>query len=144
MTNIKRDIVNKVLSLLYCYNIVCFQDDNIKGWKDGHFSKSVHYSAVGTIKRRLSDSLRVPAVVLGNNIPTTKTCSKCGNIQNMVLSDRIFKCSNCGLEIDKDFNSALNMIEMVGLDRPEVKPVEWWIAARILGSNPCILVSLLQ
>lgn len=96
MTNIKRDIVNKVLSLLYCYNIVCFQDDNIKGWKDGHFSKSVHYSAVGTIKRRLSDS------------------------------------------------SALNMIEMVGLDRPEVKPVEWWIAARILGSNPCILVSLLQ
>ena len=85
MTNIKRDMINKVLSLLYCYNIVCFHDDNIKGWKDGHFSKSVHYSAVGTIKRRLSDSLRVPAVVLGNNILTTKTCSKCGNIQNMVF-----------------------------------------------------------
>lgn len=144
MTNIKRDIVNKVLSLLYCYSIVCFQDDNIKGWKDGHFSKSVHYSAVGAIKRRLSDSLRVPAVVLGNNIPTTKTCNRCGNIQDMVLSDRIFKCLNCGLEIDRDFNSAVNMIEMVGLDRPEVKPVEWWTAARILGSNPYILVSLLQ
>lgn len=40
MTNIKRDIVNKVLSLLYCYNIVCFQDDNIKGWKDGQIASS--------------------------------------------------------------------------------------------------------
>ena len=36
------------------------------------------------------------------------------------------------------------MIEMVGLDRPEVKPVEKETAARILGSNPYILVSFLS
>ncbi len=144
MVNIKRDIINKVLALLYCYQVVCYQNDSIKRWKDGLFSKSVHYSAVGTIKRKLRNSFRVPTAVLECNAPTTKTCSRCGAVQKITLSDRIFKCPNCGLEIDRDLNSALNMIKMVGLDRPEVTPVEHQTAARILGTNPYILVSLMR
>ncbi len=141
ITNIKYDIINKVCSFLYRYRTVCFQEDHIKGWKEGYFSKSVHYSAVGIIKRRLSDSLRVPAVAIKSNIPTTKTCSRCGSRQEISLSDRIFKCSVCGLEIDRDLNSAINMLKSVGLDRSELTPVEWETSARIFGNNPYILVS---
>jgi transposase len=142
LTNIKRDVINKTCSLLYRYKTVCFQDDKIKGWKDGYFSKSVHYSAVGTIKRRLSDSLRVSTVAIKSSVPTTKTCSRCSSQHDISLSERIFRCPVCGLEIDRDLNAAINMLKkVVGLDRPEVKPVEWETAARIFRGNPYILVS---
>jgi transposase len=141
LTNIKRDVINKVCSFLYRYNSVCFQDDNIKSWKDWYFSKSIHYSAVGTIKRRLSHSLRVPTAVIKSNVPTTKTCSRCESRQEISLSDRVFNCPECGLSIDRDLNSAINMLKLVGLDRSELTPVEWETAARIFRDNPYILVS---
>nr|WP_279432243.1 zinc ribbon domain-containing protein [Caldanaerobacter subterraneus] len=83
-------------------------------------------------------------MALDRYLPTTKTCSSCGNIEDLSLSDRIYKCSRCGLEIDRDLNATINMLKMVGLGRPEVKPVKKETAARILGSNPYILVSFLQ
>ncbi len=144
LTNIKYDAINKVCSFLCRYRKVCFQEDNIKGWKEGYFSKSVHHSAVGTVKRRLSDSLRADAVTIGHNVPTTKTCSNCGNQREVLLSDRIFKCPVCGQEIDRDLNAAINMLKVVGLDRSEITPAERETAARIFGSNPYILVSFLQ
>jgi len=141
LTNIKYDVINKTCSFLYRYRKICFQDDNIKGWKNGHFSKSVHHSAVGTIKRRLSDSLRVSTAVVKSNVPTTKTCSRCGSQQEISLSDRIFRCSVCSLEIDRDLNAAINMLKEVGLGRSELTPVEWETAAKIFRGNPYILVS---
>lgn len=99
---------------------------------------------MGEIKRRLRDSLRIPVEVLDKYAPTTKTCSACGNIQEIPLAERTYRCSRCGLEIDRDLNAAINMLKIVGLDRPEVNPVEKETAARILGSNPYILVSFLQ
>ena len=42
--------------------------------------------------------------------PSSKTCSNCGCIKkDLKLSDRVYKCSECGLEIDRDFNAALNL-----------------------------------
>jgi transposase len=37
--------------------------------------------------------------------------------------DRIFKCNNCGFEIDRDLNASINLEEL-GTCCPEVKPVE--------------------
>lgn len=141
ITNIKYDIINKTCSLLYRYRQICFQDDSINCWKNGRLSKSVHYSAVGTIKRRLRNSLRVSTAVINRYVPTTKTCSRCGNQQEILLSDRIFKCSVCNLEIDRDLNAAINMLKEVGLDRSEFTPVEWEVTAKIFRDNPYILVN---
>jgi len=71
----------------------------------------------------------------------------------MKLSDRTYKCNICGLVIDRDLNSAINILK-IGLrkveittiknlptDCGEVKPVERKATARILGSNPYIRVS---
>ena len=42
--------------------------------------------------------------------PSSKTCSCCGNIKkDLKLSDRVYKCNECGLIIDRDFNAALNL-----------------------------------
>ena len=42
--------------------------------------------------------------------PSSKKCSCCGHIKkNLKLSDRIYVCENCGLEIDRDFNASVNL-----------------------------------
>ncbi len=54
---------------------------------------------------------------------TSKKCSRCGYVnQKLFLNDRIFKCPKCGLEIDRDYNAALNILN-AGLGQPKV-PVE--------------------
>ena len=41
---------------------------------------------------------------------TSKQCAKCEEIHDMKLSDRIMKC-NCGNNIDRDKNSAINIMK---------------------------------
>ncbi|MEQ8958658.1 MAG: zinc ribbon domain-containing protein [Coleofasciculus sp. C2-GNP5-27] len=41
--------------------------------------------------------------------PSTKTCSRCQTEKDsMPLSERVFRCDNCVLEIDRDFNASIN------------------------------------
>jgi putative transposase len=41
--------------------------------------------------------------------PSSKLCSNCGQIKKeLLLSERIYKC-DCGLEIDRDLNAAINI-----------------------------------
>lgn len=42
--------------------------------------------------------------------PSSKMCSNCGNIKkDLKLSDRTYKCSNCGFECDRDKNATYNL-----------------------------------
>lgn len=44
------------------------------------------------------------------NYPSSKLCSSCGTKKaDLKLSDRTYRCSNCGLEIDRDLNASLNL-----------------------------------
>jgi len=43
--------------------------------------------------------------------PSSKTCSRCGCIQDMPLSKRTFNCPDCGLKMDRDLNSSINIKE---------------------------------
>lgn len=43
--------------------------------------------------------------------PSSKKCSNCGAIKkDLKLSDRQYKCNECGLDIDRDFNASLNLM----------------------------------
>jgi transposase len=41
----------------------------------------------------------------------SKTCSGCGHTQPMPLWQRTYRCGDCGLEMDRDENSAVNLRE---------------------------------
>jgi putative transposase len=51
---------------------------------------------------------------------TTKNCSNCGNKQDMPLCKREYKCKNCGLELNRDYNSAINILNK-GLGQASVE-----------------------
>jgi len=143
----RRDIHNKVLAFLRGYRKVVFQEDFVKGWTR-LFGGQVHSSGVGGLKARLRDSLATP-VPVDRFEPTTKECFACGRPHELSLGDRVLRCE-CGWTCDRDHNAALVILrkglglspdQAVGLDRPELKPLEREAIMRILGSNPYIRIS---
>ena len=48
---------------------------------------------------------------------TSKTCSNCGYVYKDFKADRVFKCPNCGFEIDRDLNASINLARK-GASRP--------------------------
>jgi len=46
-----------------------------------------------------------------SEVNTTKECNYCGNLQEMPLSERVYNCENCGIVIDRDVNSSINIMK---------------------------------
>jgi len=44
-----------------------------------------------------------------NESYTSKTCTNCGNINEKLKGEKIYKCSKCKIEIDRDVNGARNI-----------------------------------
>ena len=52
-------------------------------------------------------------VVKVNPVNTSKTCSGCGNVKSvLLLSERVYSCSECGIEVDRDVNAAHNILRL--------------------------------
>jgi putative transposase len=49
-------------------------------------------------------------LILENERDTSKTCSRCGHQQDMPLHKRTYRCTECGLIMDRDENSAINIL----------------------------------
>ena len=151
--NKRKDIQNKIISLLKKYEYILIQEEQIKSWHSGLFGKQIQQTGIGAIISRLKQSLET-LISVDKYEATTKICSRCGNKkEDITLSDRTYKCNNCGLVIDRDLNSAINILK-IGLQKVEkttiknlptdcgdVKPVEREATAQILGNNPYICVS---
>jgi putative transposase len=46
---------------------------------------------------------------------SSKTCSVCGALkEDLALSERVYRCGVCGLEIDRDLNAAVNVAKVAG------------------------------
>jgi putative transposase len=53
---------------------------------------------------------------------TSKTCSGCGNIKyDLTTKDRTYKCSKCGLKLDRDLNASYNILRL-GLESVSTLP----------------------
>lgn len=111
ITNQKKDKTNKITSYLKKeYDHIYMQDEMIKSWHQGLFGKQIQHSALGAIKSRLK---RLESVhLVERSFPTTKMCYKCGKINTISLSERVYRCS-CGLEEDRDIKAA-KTIKVVG------------------------------
>ncbi len=125
--NIKKDIKNKVVSFLKDkYRTVCFQDENVKAWQR-IWGKKILYTSIGGIISTLKQKVHTP-IEVNRMYPSTKTCSKCGNIQEVALDERVYACKNCSNIMDRDQNSGINIetegLKQIGTVRTESTPVE--------------------
>ncbi|MCL5427841.1 MAG: transposase, partial [Candidatus Marsarchaeota archaeon] len=46
---------------------------------------------------------------------TSKECGSCGNIQEMPLSERTYICNRCGMQMDRDINASINILNRATL-----------------------------
>jgi putative transposase len=129
LNNIKKDIKNKLVHYLQTtYGIVCYQDENLKGWQRLWGGKILS-TALGGIIRTLETKVQTP-IKVDRWFASTKTCSRCGNIREIGLDERLYVCPVCGLVIDRDYNSSHNLEheglkqQVVPTGRRDVKPVE--------------------
>lgn len=118
ITNKKHNWLHKFTSkLINSYHNICIENLNIKGMiKNKHLSKSISQSLFYLFKIMLSYKSKLH----GNNLiiadrffASTQRCSKCGHIKEgkdkLKLSNRKYICNECNFEIDRDYNSALNL-----------------------------------
>ena len=81
--------------------------------KNKHLSKAIQEQNFYAIRTKLINKCKernIELRLVDTFYPSSKTCSCCGSIKkNLKLNDRIYKCSNCGLEIDRDYNASINL-----------------------------------
>ena len=81
--------------------------------KNRHLSKAIQEQNFFSIRTKLINKCKernIELRIVDTFYPSSKTCSCCGNIKkDLKLNDRIYKCGNCGLEIDRDYNASINL-----------------------------------
>lgn len=93
---------------------VVIEDLNIKGMlKNKHLSKAIaeqcFHKFVSTLGYKC-DWNNIELLKADRFYPSSKKCSCCGSVKkDLKLRDRTYKCSSCGLVIDRDFNASLNL-----------------------------------
>ena len=123
--NQKMDIKNKLVSkLVSTYEIIKVQNDCFRGWQT-MWGRKVQASAIGGIMSALKERAHT-LVEAPRFVATTKLCSRCGAEREIGLKERVYQCHNCGLRIDRNFNSALNILnwDVVPAERRELTPVD--------------------
>jgi len=65
---------------------------------------------------------------------TSKNCSRCGELNKALRSERVFECPFCGLRIDRQLNASINIyLRMRG-----ASPRKEWFDATLAGGLPLI------
>ena len=81
--------------------------------KNKHLSKAIQEQNFYAIRTKLINKCKernIELRLVDTFYPSSKTCSCCGEIKkDLKLNDRLYKCCNCGLEIDRDYNASINL-----------------------------------
>lgn len=96
------------------FGSIAIEDLAVKGMsKLRSLARSLANRSFAEVRRQLT----YKAALYGSDLhvvsrwyPSSKTCSSCGSVKaKLSLSDRIYCCESCGLQIDRDLNAAINL-----------------------------------
>ena len=96
-------------------DLIVFENLNIQGMlKNHHLAKHIQDHAWSKlIHFTQSKAAKAGKVVeLVDARYTSQKCSQCGIMVPKTLADRTHLCPNCGLEMDRDVNAALNIVTL--------------------------------
>ena len=113
---IRYDYNNKIVNEITRTKLKYITIENLKVsniMKNRHLSKAIQEQNFFSIRTKLINKCKernIELRLVDTFYPSSKTCSCCGSIKkDLKLNDRIYKCSSCGLEIDRDYNASINL-----------------------------------
>ena len=143
ITNKRKDFTQKLSTeLVRNYDVIVVEHLSLKGMSQAlNLGKSVMDLGYSQFVHQLDyKSLWNNKVFIQADkwFASSKTCSICGFKKNdLLLSDREWKCPNCGTFHDRDQNAGMNLknygLNELGLGQPEYTPVESKTSASTLA-----------
>ena len=116
LQDIKKDYFHKSSTALVRTKpkAIVLEDLNVAGMrKNKHLSHSLQETSISTFKQMLiskAESHGIEVIFADRFYPSSQICSHCGNRRvDLKLSERMYKCPVCGLEIDRDLNASINL-----------------------------------
>lgn len=93
------------------FDVFCMEDLNLKGMSRlwGRKVLDLSYYTFQTMLAYKSVKFGKKVIKIGRFEPSTQICSRCGHRHKMKLDERIYICPECGLELDRDVNAAINI-----------------------------------
>jgi putative transposase len=112
--NLRRDFLHKLTTwLARTKPVIVVEDLSVRGLSRSPLSRSIADVGWGTFLRMLEYKAKwygATLIVVPRSFPSTRLCSSCGHLHGKVpLSQRVFRCKACGLEMDRDLNAAINL-----------------------------------
>ena len=115
LTNIRVDYENKIIAAIMRRKprFIVLEDLNVRGMmKNRHLSRAIAQQRLSYFRMKLTikaKQIGIEVRLVDRFYPSSKKCSQCGRIKrDLKLRDRIYRCE-CGLELDRDLNAAINL-----------------------------------
>ena len=115
LTNIRVDYENKIIAAIVRRkpSFIVLEDLNVSGMmKNRHLSRAIAAQRFFHFRLKLTTKAKqfgIEVRIVDRFYPSSKKCSCCGRIKrDLKLRDRIYSCE-CGLELDRDLNAAINL-----------------------------------
>ena len=120
LTNIRSDYTHKVTRKIINLNpkVIVLEDLNVQGMlKNRHLARAVAEQNFYKFREFIeykAEERGIEVRFADRFYPSSKTCSCCGHIlKELKLSDRVYRCPQCGLVMDRDENAARNLEKAV-------------------------------
>lgn len=116
--NIRKDYIEKITTnIVTRYKYICIEDLQVSNMiKNKKLSRKIAECNWYTFKETLIRKSKMYGniiIIADKWFPSTQLCSNCGHIftkdKKLKLSDRVYKCPECGEIIDRDFNASINL-----------------------------------
>ena len=134
ISRIREDTLHKIShQLVNSYSLIAYEELEIPNMVKNHrFARSIEECSWGNFTQLLQYKAESAgcAVVAVNPKYTTMTCSNCGNVQKVSISQRTFICEKCSMIKDRDINASVNILnrslnsKSSNFDRKSVKTTE--------------------
>ena len=118
VTNQRNDFLHKLSTqLVKSYDLICIEKLDIKSmFKTGY--KNLNKSIADGGWNQFSQYLTYKAAYAGKQVIavdpayTSQICSHCGTHVKLRLNQRMFRCPDCHLLLDRDVNASLNILNL--------------------------------
>ena len=118
ISNIRKDFLHKLSTHITTkYKYICIEDLKVSNMmKNKNLSKSIAEQGWRDFRTMLeykAEKNDCKIITTDRWFPSSQICSCCGNVlqgsDKIKLSQRIYHCHECGNNIDRDYNAAVNL-----------------------------------